>query len=128
MSPAKSANVTISLVTDIITQGKRRDFNKTPPCPGGVYSEQSCGPAFLSGHALALFGALHASFGAFLAVTHLMLRAFLATVATYLGTKATHLFRILASTAHQDCRHRTDVRTVTVKLDASSHHLYIVLS
>lgn len=82
----------------------------------------------LSGHTLTLLSALHACRRALLAVIRLMFRAFLATVAAHLGTKGAELFCVFAFATHQDSRHRANVCAVTVKLDASSHHLYIIFS
>jgi hypothetical protein len=45
-----------------------------------------------------------------------------------LGAKGTKLFSILTLAAHQGGSQRTDVRAVTVKLDASSHHFHIILT
>tara|TARA_R100000963_G_C4590737_1_gene68015 strand:- start:90 stop:500 length:411 start_codon:yes stop_codon:yes gene_type:complete len=89
---------------------------------------QSSKSRMLRSHALAFFSALHTRFSTLLAVVRLMLRTFLATCPADLCTKGTELFGVITSTAHQRGGQRTDVRAVTVKLDASSHHFHVILA
>ncbi len=89
---------------------------------------QSSKSRLLRSHALAFFSALHARFGTLLAVIHLMFRAFLTTCPADLCTKGAELFCVLTFTAHQGGGQRADVRAVTVKLDASSHHFHVILA
>tara|TARA_R100001143_G_scaffold21233_1_gene22449 strand:- start:32 stop:442 length:411 start_codon:yes stop_codon:yes gene_type:complete len=82
----------------------------------------------LSGHTLTFFSAFHARLGAFLAMIHLVLRAFLSAGPADLGTKSTELISVFTFAAHQGGSQGTKVRAVAVKLDASSHHFHIVLA
>jgi len=89
---------------------------------------QSSKSRLLRSHALAFFSALHARFGALLAVIHLMFRAFLTACAADLGAKGTELLGVLTFTAHQCGGQPTNVCAVTVQLDAASHHFYVILT
>ena len=79
-------------------------------------------------HTLTFLSALHARLGALLAVIHLVLRALLSAGPADLGTKGTERFSVLTFPAHQGGSQRTDVRAITVKLDASSHHFHVILT
>jgi hypothetical protein len=82
----------------------------------------------LRSHALAFFSALHARFGTLLAVIHLMFRAFLSACTADLGAKGTKFFSVLTFATHQCGGQPTNVRAVAVKLDAASHHFYVILT
>jgi|TARA_R100001143_G_scaffold21234_1_gene22452 hypothetical protein len=58
----------------------------------------------------------------------LVLGTFLSAGPADLGTKGAELFSELTFSAHQGGSQGTNISTVAVKLDASSHHFHIVLT
>ena len=82
----------------------------------------------LSCHSLTFLSAVHARLRTLLAMIHFMLRAFLSACTADLGAKGAELLSIFTFAAHQCGSQPANVRAVAVKLDAASHHFYIILA
>jgi hypothetical protein len=93
-------------------------------CSGGCRALTSL-PATC--HAAAFVGASPAGLGTFLAVAHLMFRAFFAACVAHFRTYLTDSASELASTRHVGGAQATDLGAIHIQCDAACQHFHILL-
>ena len=81
----------------------------------------------LAGHPATFVGACKADGGAFLAVVHFVLLAFLTASLAYLGTQRANCIGMFAAAGHGRRSEGTGLGAIDVQRDAPGHHLHIVL-